>query len=466
MRRHNFRRVLLISAIYLLGGAALTWAQDTGSIEAFKKNERVLILAPHPDDETIGCAGVIQQAKKAGAEVRVVYLTNGDNNEFSFIVYEKRLTFKKGEFLHMGQIRRNEAVSAMKLLGLSEDKLIFLGYPDFGTLSIFRKYWQAEKPFRSMLTRVTSVPYKNDYSFGSPYIGESVLNNFKKIILDYKPTKIFVSHPADLNSDHKALYLFLQIALRSLRNRIIQPKVYPYLVHSLNWPRPRHYHPELNLEPPEAFKDSQVEWSKLDLTIPELELKRKAVLAYKSQTEVSAFYLLAFARKNELFGDYPEIQLQKQVSLKERAPDFFGYSKMFTGFREEKGAFGGDNLAENHGEVSYAVVDNRFVIRVAKDRELSSRFSLSIYIFGFNDLRSFASMPKIRIRTRHERFVVYDGKKKADLKGARLNMNSDDLVLSMPLEALGSPDFILASVSAYGGNPSLSDTGFRRILIK
>ncbi|MFA5063636.1 MAG: PIG-L family deacetylase [Candidatus Omnitrophota bacterium] len=452
--------------LYIMSVVTFSWAEDIAKIEAFKRRDRVLILAPHPDDETIGCAGVIQQAKKAGAKVKVVYLTNGDNNEFSFIVYEKRLTFKKGEFIHMGQVRRQEAVNAMKLLGLSEDKLIFLGYPDFGTLSIFRKYWQAKKPFRSMLTRVTSVPYKNDYSFGAPYIGESILNNLEKIILDYKPTKIFVSHPADVNSDHKALYLFLRIALHGLRHRILKPEVYPYLVHSVNWPNPRHYHPELPLNPPEDFNDSQIEWSKLDLSPDELKLKHEAVLSYKSQTEVSAFYLLSFARKNELFGDYPEIKLKRQISLKERNPAFFGFSKMFTGFREETGAFDVSSLDKNHGEVSYAAVDDRLVIRVAKDKELNRRFSLVIYIFGFNDMRSFASMPKIYIKTRHERFVVYDGKKKINPKNIRLNMSPEDLILSIPLEVLGNPDFMLASVAAYGGKPSLSDTGFRRIVIK
>ncbi|MFH0855891.1 MAG: PIG-L family deacetylase [Candidatus Omnitrophota bacterium] len=466
MHKHVFKTFIIVSAVCLLGILGPAWAQDAGGIGPPDAGERLLILAPHPDDEAIGCAGVIQQAKKAGAEVRVVYLTNGDNNEFSFIVYEKRLTFKKGEFIHMGQIRRKEAVCAMKLLGVSEDKLIFLGYPDFGTFSIFRKYWQEKKPFRSMLTRVSSVPYKNDYSFGAPYTGESILNNLEEIILEYKPSRIFVSHPADMNLDHRALYLFLQIALRDLKDKIPPPKVYPYLVHFVNWPKPRHYHPELSLRAPGDFRNSQIGWLKLDLTPEDLSLKHKAILSYKSQTEVSAFYLLSFARKNELFGDYPEIQLAKQVSLKERAPSFFGFSEMFTGFREEKGAFDGDNLSEKHGEVSYAAVDNCLVIRVAKDKELSRRFSLVVYIFGFNDKRPFAFMPKIRIKTRHERFIVFNAEKRINPENIRLSLSREDLVLRVPLEVLGNPDFMLVSVSAYGGKASLSDTGFRRIVIK
>jgi len=459
--------IILLFSFFASGWSApAALAQESGAIEAFKKNDRVLILAPHPDDETIGCAGIIQKALKAGAEVRVVYLTNGDHNEFAFIVYEKRLTFRRTEFIHMGLVRRQEAIEAMRLLGLSQDKLTFLGYPDFGTFAVFSRYWQTDKPFRSLLTRISSVPYKTDFSFGAPYVGESILSDLKKAILDYKPTKIFVSHPADVNLDHRTLYLFLQVALRDLRNRIPQPKVYPYLIHSADWPKPRDYHPELNLRPPEGFRNAQISWSKLDLTPRAMWLKYKAVLAYKSQTRVSAFYLLSFARKNELFGDYPEIQLKKQVSSKKRPPDFLGISKMFTGFREEKGVFDGGNPAENSGEVSYAVVDKCLIIRVAKDKELVRRFSVILYIFGFNDKRPFASMPKIRVKARHEKFVVYDGRKKIDPENIRLNFNPDDLTLRIPLEALGNPDFILASVRAYGGKPDLSDTGFRKIIIK
>ncbi|MDO8661805.1 MAG: PIG-L family deacetylase [Candidatus Omnitrophota bacterium] len=457
--------ILTLLVIYLTAGRGLAWAQEMGKIEAFTQLDRVLILAPHPDDESIACAGIIQQAKKAGAEVRVLYLTNGDNNEFAFIVYEKRLTFKKGEFIHMGQVRRQEAVKAMKLLGVDENKLVFLGYPDFGTFAIFSKYWQKNKPFRSMLTRVTSVPYKNDLSFGAPYIGESILNDLDKIILDYKPTKIFVSHPADLNVDHRALYLFLQISLRGLRNKIPQPKVYAYLVHTKGWPKPRHYHPELKLEPPKSFADSQINWSRLDLTPEALERKHQSILCYKSQTQSSAFYLLSFARANELFGDYPEIELSRQVSLKERAPAFFGFSKMYAGSSAED-VPADDNLIEGEGEVGYAIVDNCLLIRAAKDKGLTRRLNLILYIFGFSDKTDFASMPKIRVLTRRGKFRVYDGKRMINPEGTRLNLSPDGLVLHIPLAILGNPDFILTSVRAYGGKLSPAATGFRRIVIK
>ena len=42
-------------------------------------NGDVLIVAPHPDDEVIGCAGVMMRAPGAGRHVTVVILSNGDD---------------------------------------------------------------------------------------------------------------------------------------------------------------------------------------------------------------------------------------------------------------------------------------------------------------------------------------------------------------------------------------------------
>ena len=45
--------------------------------------ERLLVIAPHPDDEIIGCGGLIQKIKENGGKVYVIFLTNGDTNDFS-----------------------------------------------------------------------------------------------------------------------------------------------------------------------------------------------------------------------------------------------------------------------------------------------------------------------------------------------------------------------------------------------
>src|SRR5690606_13005283 len=53
------------AAIPALGGAAL----DAGA--------RILVVAPHPDDESLCCGGLIATARRAGAEVSIVWITSG-----------------------------------------------------------------------------------------------------------------------------------------------------------------------------------------------------------------------------------------------------------------------------------------------------------------------------------------------------------------------------------------------------
>ena len=434
-----------------------------GRLEPFKKGERVLILVPHPDDEAIACAGIIQQALSAGAGVRIVYLTNGDNNEVAFVVYEKRPVFRQGEFIHMGEVRRLESIKAMKLLGLNESNLTFLGYPDFGTFAIFSRYWQTKKPFKGMLTRISSVPYKENLSYKAPYVGENILSDLEQVILAFRPNKIFVSHPADTNVDHRALYLFLQVALRDLDKAIPKPVVYPYLVHCVGWPKPRHYHPELALEPPREFFDHQINWLRFDLTKGQLNKKYQSILCYRSQTSSAAFYLLAFARKNELFGDYDDVELTKQQASAEQAASFLGDSNMYVD--SDIGALENvEKLIEGKDLVSYACLDGNFLIRITKARSLSRKLSFMVYLFGFNAKTPFGSMPKIQIIVKNKKFKALDKGRRIREPGISLDLNADSLVLKVPMALLGQPDFLLASVKAYGGLFPVAASSYRKIL--
>jgi LmbE family N-acetylglucosaminyl deacetylase len=366
----------------------------------------------------------------------------------------------------MGEVRRLEAVKAMRLLGLDEKNLIFLGYPDFGTFTIFNQYWSDSRPFRSLLTRISSVPYKENLSFGAPYRGDSILSDLKKVLLAYKPNKIFVSHPADVNVDHKSLYLFLQVALRDLKKDIPKPKVYPYLIHCVGWPKPRHYHPELELTPPKNFLNSQVEWSKLELNPRQLEKKYQAILCYKSQTESSAFYLFAFARQNELFGDYPLVTLSKEQALQKNGQlSFLGFSDIFT----DTGAgqvIDLDKIIEGTGQVSYALSGNTLLVRIDKTKELNNRFGIMLYIFGYSRNKPFNQMPKLRIITRHASFKILDGRRPIKTEGLNLQLNDKELMLKVPLGLLGDPDFVLTSIKTYAAGLSFEASGFRALEIK
>jgi len=464
-------KLLLVMLVLSSFGCAGIQKPDSGvqnyftELESFKKNERILILAPHPDDESIACAGIIQKALKAGAQVKIVYLTNGDHNELAFIVYEKRLTFRQGEFIYMGKVRQKESIKAMKSLGLSEDKLVFLGYPDYGTFEIFCKYWQTDKPFRDRLTRISSVPYNENPSYGAKYVGESILADLTKQILNYQPNKIFVSHPADVNVDHKTLYLFLQVALSDLEARIAKPTVYPYLVHCVGWPKPRHYHPELALSPPNKFIGADLQWQISALTPQELDKKYRSILYYKSQTQSSAFYLFSFARKNELFSDYSMLELKSQSALKDKSIFFSNVSVML---KEEDHPINLKQVEslESKGDVSYALDEECFIVRLDKPNKLSGSFGVMLHIFGYSKNIPFAQMPKIRIVTRGKNYKVFRSKNRVIDSGIRVNFGKNTLVIRIPLKLLGEPDYLLTALKDYHGNLPIDAVVFRKIKIK
>src|SRR6266540_3581596 len=48
-----------------------------------RDDDRILVLAPHPDDEVLGTGGVLREASRRRLPLRVVFLTSGDSNEWS-----------------------------------------------------------------------------------------------------------------------------------------------------------------------------------------------------------------------------------------------------------------------------------------------------------------------------------------------------------------------------------------------
>ncbi len=282
--------------------------------------------------------------------------------------------------------------------------------------------------------------------------------------------KIFVSHPADTNGDHRALYLFLQIALSDLKKELARPKIYPYLIHCIGWPLPRRYHPELSLFPPQQFTDSPIKWSRYLLSPQQLDEKYKVILVYKSQTESSAFYLLSFARKNELFGDYPEIELNlstgtAKAAEKNQFDSFFNLSGLYKNAEAESGT-DSENIVEDPGHVTYGLSADRLLIRITKTRELNRRFGVLLYLFGYSWKTPFGRMPKIRIIAQHSRFKVFDGKKMIKAEGISSELNAEEFILKVPLKILGEPDFILSSLKTYTGIFPMDTVSFRKINIR
>ena len=81
----------------------------------------ILIIAPHPDDEALIAAGRVRAAVAAGDTVKIVVVTNGDFTTASSAAWRAR----------------PNRCAAAEVLGLTEEDVIFLGYPDGALLQIY-----------------------------------------------------------------------------------------------------------------------------------------------------------------------------------------------------------------------------------------------------------------------------------------------------------------------------------------
>lgn len=260
--------------------------------------DRVLVVAPHPDDECIATGGLIQQARAAGARVQIVYLTYGDNHELAYWALRKVPALTPSQYRALAETRHGEALSGTQALGVNHSDLTFLGYPDAGTLRIWETTWKPSSSRYHLATGTRVVPYRDALSPGSPYNASAIITDFESVIRSFGPTIVMFPSSLDLNPDHQAAYLYVTAALHDLG---ANPERYTYLVHQRNFPVPRLYSPSAILAPPSFVTSLPVALYTLPLSTAETRLKYRATLLYQSQTDVSYGLLASFARRNELF---------------------------------------------------------------------------------------------------------------------------------------------------------------------
>ena len=214
---------------------------------AIANSDRLLILAPHPDDESIATGGLIRVALDAGAAVRVIVLTDGDNNPCPQRWIEKRWSINADARARWGARRREEARAAMRVLGLREDGAQFLGLPDLG---------------------LTDLLMRND---------DAALNALRSAIADFRPTLLVIPAVADRHPDHSAAH----IMARSVLTPAELPRVYSFAVHG-------------------AGAECAVA---LLLSAEQRETKQRAILAHETQMRLSRRRFVGYAQFNECFRD-------------------------------------------------------------------------------------------------------------------------------------------------------------------
>jgi LmbE family N-acetylglucosaminyl deacetylase len=128
-------------------------------------SQRVLVIAPHPDDESIGCGGTICLHRKRGDSVQAVFLTSGECGVAGVSLETARV------------IRESEAKAAGEVLSLN--RLDFLRLPDL-----------------SVADQLDSGAFR-----------------LHEILAAHSPSVIYLPHPAEAHPDHQATLPLVRRAL-------------------------------------------------------------------------------------------------------------------------------------------------------------------------------------------------------------------------------------------------------------
>ncbi|MFQ3611643.1 MAG: PIG-L family deacetylase, partial [Fimbriimonadales bacterium] len=255
-------------------------------------------IAPHPDDEVLGCGGLIAEAVRQGSAVRVVSITAGDGFSGA-ATFASRTKPTPEDYLGLGILRTQELRHACRLLGLQDEDVVLLGYPDRG---LWRMLQNPNRPTRSATTQTNQVPYPDALSPRKPYTVPALIDDLKRVLKEFQPTDVFVSHPLDDHPDHMASALLVREALEQAYHQdllIQRPRLYYYIVHRGDWPLPQGEHPQRDLTPPLGL--TYENWQILHLSQDAQDRKRRALMAHESQVALMPRFLTSFLRQNELF---------------------------------------------------------------------------------------------------------------------------------------------------------------------
>lgn len=211
-----------------------------------------MLIAPHPDDESLACGVMLQAAVGAGAAIRVVYATDGDNNPWPQRFIERKWRIRQADRLRWGKLRQREAEAALITLGLRAEDARFLGLPDQGLTDLLLR----------------------DHA--------SLVSMFGELIEDFAPTDILFPAIADAHPDHNALAVMLVLILRQLAPETAPDSAWQFAVHGRN---------------PAFFANA----TPIRATRSEIATKVRAIECHQTQLHLSRKRFLRYAERPEQF---------------------------------------------------------------------------------------------------------------------------------------------------------------------
>ena len=302
---HPLQRCLLSIVVCMAVITPCAYGTDTPQhLEPFvTKNTRLMVVSPHPDDETLAAGGLIQRVLRLGGSVKVVFMTSGDGFPEG-VEKETRIGRPNAQdYRNYGKLRKREARQALRVLGMKKQDVVFLNFPDGGLPNLLQKHWFDRNPyFRSPFT-LEDRPQADDSLLPDiEFNGEDVKREIEKLLLEFHPSLIAAADPRDQHPDHCSTYFFVSKSLKAYRKNYptLDPKILTFLVHFRQWPMGSGAGTGALLNPPDGFSEGTA-WISLALSDEEIANKRKSLMEYQSQMLVMGRYLMSFARANELF---------------------------------------------------------------------------------------------------------------------------------------------------------------------
>ena len=302
--------ILIFSFWLFLSSFTTLYAQTPPSLEV-RQHERLLILAPHPDDESLSSAGLAHRALINDGTVRSVVITAGDAYVEAIEKDTGRKNLKPTDFLKYGEMRLEESRHAAKILGNGFIHLDLLGFSDGSIYDMLVSHWRTH-PEKSEFTGFSHVPYRIAEDKGVAQDGKILHDELIKILNETKPTLIVFPDVMENDSDHAGLGMFALLAIHDWLNQKNNdkknaPRLLSYLIHwQHGWPEGSNSPTPLNLSNSPLFLPDDLpvrghERACFNLNIIERNLKHNVLAQYKTQQRAMGDFLAAFVRSNECF---------------------------------------------------------------------------------------------------------------------------------------------------------------------
>ena len=223
----------------------------------FKVNfSRALVIVPHQDDELNIMGGFLPLLLEKGVDIRIVYMINGD--------YKTPV-----------ETRFEEAIAGMAELGITRDKLYFLGYPDVSDESCGKSLYKTKNAIlhyhgNKETYGAQGIPEYRMQRDGvhSPCSYEGMKADLHDLLLDVKADVIFAID-FDHHHDHRLCSLcFEQVMEEILLDEACSycPEVYKAFAYSTAYEAPKDFYNINLLSTPKPTKRrvSQAEYAELE----------------------------------------------------------------------------------------------------------------------------------------------------------------------------------------------------------